>query len=176
MQPSQTVIGRKHDIRWGRVVLAALLTEVAVIGIIGIAIVAHRLWIAPGETQAQSRAFGEIAGYYAGPAGGAVMTFLFVLWVCRPLRSHFVLHGLLVGLAGVLLTVGFIFTAKPEYSFMYAASYALRIAAGYGGGLVARARSQTRDHSRMCPRNTAMAPNRMLPETGGMRISHDQRH
>src|SRR5437588_12155592 len=102
----------KRGIRWGRIALAAFLAEVAVVLIIGAVILAHRLWIAPGQTEAEYRAFGELAGYYAGPAGGALMTFLFVLWVGRKLDSGFVLHGLLIGIAGVLLTAGFIVVAK----------------------------------------------------------------
>ncbi len=146
MQPSEaprTAPGtHKPGIRWGRIALAAFLAEVGVILIIGAVSMAHRFWIAPGQTEAESRAFGEIAGYYAGPAGGALMTFLFVLWVGRMLNSDFVLHGVLVGVAGVLLTAGFIVVAKPEHRSMYVVSYVLRIAAGYLGGLwLARARS-----------------------------------
>lgn len=129
---------RKPGIRWGLIVLAAFLAEVAVILIIGAAIMAYRIWIAPGQTEAEYRAFGELAGYYAGPAGGALMTFLFVLWLGRKLNSDFILHGVLIGVAGVLLTAGFIFSAKPEHRLMYVISYILRIAAGYLGGLAAR--------------------------------------
>jgi len=135
-----TTSNRKPGIRWGRIALAAFLAEVAVILIIGAAIMAHRILIAPGETPAESRAFGEVAGYDVGPFGGALMTFLFVLWVGRKLSSGFVLHGVLIGLAGVLLTVGFIFVAKPDQRVMYVISYVLRLTAGYAGGLAARAR------------------------------------
>jgi len=122
--------------------MAAFLAEIAVILMIGAVIVAHNLWIAPGQTQAESRAFGEVAGYYVGPAGGGLMTFLFVLWASRKLNARFVLHGLLIGIAGVVLTAGFIIVAKPEHRFMYVVSYLLRlrIGAGYAGGLAARAR------------------------------------
>ena len=144
MQPSEarraTPVTRKRGIRWARIILAAFLAEVAVILIIGAVIVVHRFWIAPGQTDAEYRAFGEVAGYYAGPAGGALMTFLFVLWVGRRLNSDFVLHGVLIGIAGVLLTAGFIIVAKPEHRLMYVISYVLKIAAGYLGGLAARAR------------------------------------
>jgi hypothetical protein len=129
-----------QNIRWGRVIMAAFLAEITVILMIGAVIMAHRLWIAPDQTPAESRAFGEIAGYYVGPAGGALMTFLFVLWAGRKLNARFVLHGVLIGIAGVLLTAGFIFVAKPEHRFMYVVSYVLRMGAGYAGGLAARAR------------------------------------
>jgi putative membrane protein (TIGR04086 family) len=61
-----------------------------------------------------------------------------VLWVARKLESRFILHGVLVGVLGVLLTVGFIFGAKPEDRLMYVVSFVLRIAGGYLGGVVAR--------------------------------------
>ncbi len=146
MQPSETprTAGgtRKPGIRWGRIILAAFLAEVGVILIIGAVILTHRFWVAPSQSEAEARAFGEIAGYYAGPAGAALMTFLFVLWAGRKLNSDFVLHGVLIGVAGVLLTAGFIVVAKPEHRLMYVISYLLRIAAGYLGGVwVARARS-----------------------------------
>ena len=103
-------------------------------------IIVHKLLIEPGQTDAESRAYSELAGYYVGPAGGALMTFLFVLCVGRKLTAHFVVNGVLVGLAGVALTVGFIFVAKPEHRLMYVISYIARIAAGYLGGLAARSR------------------------------------
>ena len=80
----------------------------------------------------------ELAGYYVAPPASAVTTFLMVLWVARKLESRFILHGILVGLSGVALTGGFIFTAKPEDRLMYVVSFALRIAGGYLGGLVAQ--------------------------------------
>lgn len=131
----------RTSIRWARVLMAAVLAEVFVILMIGAVIMVHRFWLAPSETAAESRAFGEIAGYYVGPAGGALMTFLAVVWVGRKLRADFVLHGVLIGVVGVLLTTGFIVAAKPEHRLMYVCSYLLRIGAGYLGGLTARARS-----------------------------------
>jgi fluoride ion exporter CrcB/FEX len=78
----------------------------------------------------------ESAGYYVAPAASAVATFLMVLWVARKLESRFILHGVLVGLVGVVLTGGFIFTAKPGDRLMYVVSFVLRIVGGYLGGLV----------------------------------------
>ena len=81
---------------------------------------------------------GEVAGYYVAPPASAVATFLMVLWVARKLESRVVLHGVLVGLVGVLLTGGFVFAAKPEDRLMYVVSFVLRIVGGYLGGLVAQ--------------------------------------
>jgi hypothetical protein len=114
----------KTRIRWGRVVLAAVAAEVAVI-----------LLIAAISTLLPQ--FRESAGYYVAPPASAVATFLMVLWVARKLDAGFILHGVLVGLVGVVLTGGFIFVAKPEDRLMYGVSFVLRIIAGYLGGVVA---------------------------------------
>jgi hypothetical protein len=115
----------KTRIRWGRVVLGAVAAEVAVILLIS------AISILRPE-------FRESAGYYVAAPASALATFLMTLWVARKLETGFVLHGILVGLVGVVLTGGFIFLAKPEDRLMYGVSYVLRIAGGYLGGLVAR--------------------------------------
>ena len=125
-------------IRWGRVILGALLSEAAVIIILAATIMVYRFVISPGRTSAEYQAFGELAGYYVAPAAAALATFFSVLWVARKLTSDFVLNGTLVGAAAVLLTVGFLFGAKPEYRLMYIVSFLLRIAGGFLGGLAAR--------------------------------------
>src|SRR5207237_6407525 len=88
---------------------------------------------------------GELAGYYVAPPASAVATFLLVLWVARNVDSRFILHGVLVGLVGVVLTGGFIFTAKPGDRLMYVVSFVLRIVGGYAGGLVAQRPAVTRE-------------------------------
>jgi hypothetical protein len=112
-------------IRWGRVVLAAVSAEAAVILLI----------IAISTIRPEFR---ESAGYYVAPPASALATFLMALWVARKLEAGFILHGILVGLVGVVLTGGFIFLAKPEDRLMYGVSYVLRIIGGYLGGVVAR--------------------------------------
>ena len=46
--------------------------------------------------------FAESAGYYIAPPASAVATFLMVLLVARKLKSDFILHGVLVGVVGVV--------------------------------------------------------------------------
>ena len=87
---------------------------------------------------------GEQVGYYVAPTAGAVMTFLVVAWMARPLPSGFIRFGLLVGIAEVVLTFGFIFGARPEHRLMYGVSFGLRILGGYAGGLVAQRRFSAR--------------------------------
>jgi len=120
--------GQKTRIRWGRVVLAAVAAEASVILLIA------AISILRPE-------FRESAGYYVAAPASALATFLMTLWVVRKLESGFILHGILVGLIGVVLTGGFIFLAKPEDRVMYGVSYVLRIIGGYLGGVVARKRS-----------------------------------
>jgi len=116
---------RMANIRWGRILLASVAAEVLVILSL---LTASAVFKVPGE----------VAGYYVAPPASAVATFAMALWVTRKLQSRFVLHGILVGIVGVALTGGFVFMAKPEDRLMYVVSFALRIAGGYLGGLVAQ--------------------------------------
>ena len=116
------------NIRWGRVILAAVAAEVVVILLM---LAVSTVFKVPGE----------VAGYYVAPPTSAVATLLMVLWATRKVDSRFILHGVLVGLVGVVLTGGFIFTAMPEDRLMYVVSFVLRIVGGYVGGLVAQRRT-----------------------------------
>ena len=127
-------------IRWGRIMVAAILSEVGVIGVLFAAIAAYTL-ATPSVSDAQYSSLGEEVGYYVAPAAGALMTFLAALWATRGLTSAFVAHGTLVGIAGVLLTVGFIVGARPDHRVMYVIAFALRLVGGYVGGVVAERRS-----------------------------------
>ena len=111
-------------IHWGSVILAAVAAEVLVI-------------LSLLAASAVFEVSGEVAGYYVGPPAGAIATFLMALWVARKLEARYILHGVLVGLMGVVLAGGFIFTAKRGDRWMYVVSFALRIVGGYLGGLVA---------------------------------------
>ena len=105
-------------------------------------------------TDAQYNSLGEEVGYYVAPTAGAILTALSALWVARRLTSAFVLHGVLVGVVGAALTVGFIFGARPDHRVMYLISFGLRIAGGYVGGLVAQWRFNARTGS--APANQAV--------------------
>ena len=78
---------------------------------------------------------GQHALLYAAPAASLVMCFLFALWVGRRLESHFVLHGLLVGVVATLLYVG-LTLAHPE-PFAYLVAHGLKLLGGAAGGFVA---------------------------------------
>jgi hypothetical protein len=81
---------------------------------------------------------GQHALLYAAPLASLVMCFLFALWVGRRLESHFILHGMLVGVVATLLYVG-LTLARPE-PLAYLVAHALKILGGAAGGLVASRR------------------------------------
>jgi hypothetical protein len=134
-------------IRWGRVLVAAVLSEVAVVAILIVTITAYRFLVAPGRAAAEYDAFGELAGYYVAPVAAGMATFVGALWVGRKLTSAFVANGALVGAAAVVLTGGLIFVAKPEDRLMYGVSFVLRILGGCFGGAVAQRMSSRRPGS-----------------------------
>jgi hypothetical protein len=119
-------------IRWGRVLAAGVLSELGVFAGIFIAIGAYSV-LPPAMVAGASHQ----PEYYAAPAAALVATFLCALWAARKAGSRFVAHGVLVGVAAVLLSVGFIATAAPEDRLMYVVSFVLRIVGGYAGGLLA---------------------------------------
>ena len=125
-------------IRWGRVVAAAVMSEVLVVAVLILITTAHRFLIAPGGTAAEYQAFSDLAGYYVAPAGAGLAVFAGALWVGRKLTSGFISNGTLVGVVAVLLTGGLFFVAKPEDRLMYGVSFVLRIVGGYVGGIAAQ--------------------------------------
>ena len=131
-------------IRWTRVILAAVLSEAGVIAVLLTVIAIYSALIAPGMTDAEYQLLGQRVGYYVAPTAGAVTTFLMVLWVGRKLDTRHVANGVWVGVLSVILTLGFVFTARPEDRLMYGVAFGLRIAAGYLGGLLAQRRSVNR--------------------------------
>jgi hypothetical protein len=152
---------KRSPIRWGRIVLGAVLSEVAVILLLlGITLV-YSVAIAPGLSQAQYGEFGRLAGYYIAPTAGAISTFVMVLMFTRRLTSGFVANGTLTGIVSVLLTVGFIVTAKPEDRLMYGIAFVLRIAAGYLGGLTSQKMSRVRNSNANSERSWTDDPRSM---------------
>jgi putative membrane protein (TIGR04086 family) len=119
------------------------MSEVTVMVVLLAVIGAYRYLIAPGSPAGAYQHFDDLAAYYVTTATAGVAVFLGALWVSRRLTSSFVVNGALVGATAVVLTVGFVFMAKPEDRLMYVVSFALRILGGYLGGLTAQ-RSSTR--------------------------------
>ena len=122
-------------IAWGRIAIAAVLSELGVIAALTVTIVAI-IALVPGMSDARFSTLGEDVGYYVAPGAGAVTTFLAVLWAVRGRSSGFLLHGVLVGIGSVILTVGFLVGARPEHYTMYLVAFALRLLAGAVAGAV----------------------------------------
>jgi hypothetical protein len=72
---------------------------------------------------------------YVAPVASLLMCFLFAIWVGRGVQSHFVLHGILVGVVATLIYVA-LTRAKPEPS-AYILAHVLKIVGGAVGGFVA---------------------------------------
>lgn len=127
----------KTGIRWVRVIAAGVLTEVCVIAIMVAVMTTHNL-MARGETLAEQTAFAGRAGSLIGPAGGALLAFLFALWACRRLKSDFILNGLLVGLVAAIVHIAMFLSSGMGFQLIYVIADALKIVAGVAGGYAAQ--------------------------------------
>jgi hypothetical protein len=87
---------------------------------------------------ADTQTLGERVGYYVAPTAGFVTTLAMAFWAVRGVQSSAITTGVLVGVLSVAITLPFFFAAKPEHRLMYGVAFALRIAAGYVGALLAR--------------------------------------
>jgi hypothetical protein len=111
-------------IQWGRVLFAAFLMEVILIGI------AVPLFMSGA---------GRVLVYVIPPAA-FFATFFVTVWLGRKIKSQFVLHGILIGVVGTLMYIA-LTRAQPE-PWQYWLAHALKIAGGAAGGMVL-ARRQT---------------------------------
>ena len=89
----------------------------------GCGIFAHRLLYGAESGRGSGPSPGERVGYYVAPPSAFVAVFVCALWAIRNLSSGYVLNGFLVGLVSVLLTLGFVFGARPEHRLMYGVSF-----------------------------------------------------
>lgn len=110
-------------IRWGRIALGGLLSELAIFAV-----------ILPLNVVSPS------AVYYAVPVLVALAAFIFGRWVATPLTSAFVLHGILTAMFASLLYI--VLTAATgvisSLPLLYHLSHGLRILGGAAGGASAK--------------------------------------
>lgn len=123
-------------VRWGRVLIAALMSEVAVLALLGLIIAAYRFLVAPGRGGTDYQAFGSLAGYYVAPPAAGIAVFFGTLWATRRLTTDLIVNGTMVGVSAAILTSSFLFVAKPEDRLMYVVSLVLRIIGGWLGGWI----------------------------------------
>ena len=128
-----------HQIRWGRVLLAGFLAEVAVMAgfflLLGIFTLAGMPEVA---------AMMSPLDYVDALVASFASIYFFTLWVCRRVESGFVLHGVLTGLVAFSLFLLLIFFGSGSIAqpVLYWVAHGLKIVGGITGGLVAERRRQ----------------------------------
>jgi hypothetical protein len=114
------------DLRWGRVIVGGASAELVVF-----AIVFPMLHF-----------FGQTAFLASILAASLAMPFLFALWVCRRVNSHFALHGLLVGVVAAVMYL-IVARGQPE-PLLYKIAHGLKLLGGLLGGVIAGQRASAR--------------------------------
>ena len=148
----------RSRIEWARVIVAAVLSEMAVIAILMAATGVYVLVTHKGTIDDMQQ-FGDRAGYYLAPAASGLATFVAALWAVRKLTANLMLNTMLVGVAAVILTAGMLFGAKPEDRLMYVVSFAIRLACAYLAGLTAESRAaRARAETPAAPSEQAGSP------------------
>ncbi len=132
---------RRSRIRWGRVTLAALLSEVIPVAVLVLIVYLSSLFLAGGKAgppdEARINAFAKQAGNWVGPLVGSLMTFLFSLWAGRKLEDRFVVHGTLIGALVAVIDLAILLVVAEKFEILFVISNVLKIAAGAAGGMVA---------------------------------------
>jgi hypothetical protein len=109
------------NFHWGRAVIGGILAEICVFAIVFPAL--HLL--------------GQRAFLVSILIASAWMPFLFALWTCKPAKSRFALHGLLVGTAAAVFYL-IVAHGQPE-PLLYKIAHGLKLVGGLAGGLMAAA-------------------------------------
>ncbi len=113
------------SIQWGRILLAAFLMELVLFA-----------FAIPLTLSGARR-----VALYGVPPLALVATFAITVWLGRRIASKFVLHGVLIGIAGTLMYVG-LTRGGPE-PWQYIVANALKVVGGAAGGVVLARRRQT---------------------------------
>jgi hypothetical protein len=135
-------------IRWGRILVAGFLAEVSVFAIFFFLLFAATLAGVPELARPMSP-----LDYADALVSSFVMVFLFTLWVGKHIDSGFVVHGLLIGVVGILLFCLMLFatTGSVTQPFLYLVAHGLKIIGGIAGGLVAERRKRRVDAVQRAP-------------------------
>jgi hypothetical protein len=128
-----------RNIHWKRIVVAGFLAEASVLAGFFLLLFAA---MAAGVPQI-ARPMGTL-DYIDALVSSFAMVFLFTLWVGKRLESGFVLHGVLIGVFGILLfSIMWLATtrslAQPP---LYVVAHVLKVLGGIAGGLVAERRQR----------------------------------
>jgi hypothetical protein len=91
-----------------------------------------------GPSSAQSpEALAVQLGQWVGPIGGALAVLVAARWAVRA-SPRKIAHGAGIGAAAAALDAGLLLAGGTPFEWLFAASWAGRIAAGAAGGAVAR--------------------------------------
>jgi len=132
-------MGALQRIHWKWIVAAGFLSEVAVLAVFFLLLLAATLAGVPEIAKPMST-LDNVDALLSSFA----MVFLFTLWVGKRIEAGFVLHGALIGIVGALLfSVMWIATtgalAQPP---LYVVAHALKVLGGICGGLLVTRRRQ----------------------------------
>jgi hypothetical protein len=114
------------SIRWGRVVLAAFLMELVLFAI-----------AVPLNLSGAGR-----VNLYVIPPAALIATFAITVWLGRPIKSKYVLHGVLIGVIGTLMYIA-LTRGQPE-PWQYLVANGLKVVGGAAGGMFLAGRSEIR--------------------------------
>jgi uncharacterized membrane protein HdeD (DUF308 family) len=109
--------GTLRQLRWGRVVVGGICAELGVFAIVFPVL----------------HFFGQTAFLASILVTSAALPFIFALWVDRRVESHFVLHGLMVGVVAALMYV-IVAWGQPE-PLLYKVAHGLKLVGGLLGGV-----------------------------------------
>jgi len=117
--------------RWGRIIVAAVLAEVAAIAAVVVAVA-----LFGPDTQEAAEAYANRIARWLGPLAGACATFAGALIAAKPVPDRAVAHGVAVGCVIALIDVILLAGADASFEWLFVASDAARIAAGALGGWI----------------------------------------
>jgi len=126
-------------IHWGRILLAGFLAEAALFALFLLLLLAATLAGVPELARPMSP-----LDYADALVFSFVMVFLFTLWVGKHIESGFVVHGVLIGVVGILLFLLMLFATAGSIAqpVLYVVAHVLKIVGGITGGLVAERRKR----------------------------------
>ena len=126
-------------IHWKWIVVAGLLAEAAVFAIFFLLLFAATVAGVPEI----ARPMGTL-DYIDATVSSFAIVFLFTLWVGKRIESAFVMHGVLIGVLGILLfgTMWVATTRSLAQPPLYVVAHVLKVLGGIAGGLVAEKRKR----------------------------------
>jgi hypothetical protein len=122
---------------WLRAIGYGLLAEVSTIITIVVVVSLYRYVFVRGLTVAEYDTFGERVGALVGIVGGTLYTFLFAQRLMRSVSARFVVHGIVVALAAIALSVGGSIAGHHGVPSGYMLASALKLVVGALAGFLA---------------------------------------